>query len=123
MIAKRFYRACSLSIIGATENVCALPATFPPSFAWPDWAIAKFDGTVTLGRSNPRPRDLHERQGKSCAWIDRRVRGPHRGEGRYRLAHRLARHPLGGRPFAARSGGDGADLYRGTGLRQAGRRR
>ena len=43
-------------------------------------------------------------------------------KGDRRLAHRLARDPVGGRPFADRFRRDADDLFRGPHLRQAGRR-
>ena len=48
--------------------------------------------------------------------------GLDRGQGRGRPRHRLARNPVGSRPFAARSGRDGDDLFRGAHFRQARRR-
>ena len=72
---------------------------------------------------NPsRQEAADERQGKGRARIDRRLGRARGGEGHRWPLDRLAGDPVGGRPFADRPLGDGADLFRGAALRQAGRR-
>ena len=72
-------------------------------------------------RSRAR-RAMQDIKQKVALIVDRRIGRADARQGRGRLRHRLARDPVGGRAFAARSRRDGDDLFRGARLRQAGRR-